>query len=117
TSALDLDAAPAQAAWLDGVLAGNPQRWSIVLIHQPFHSPRGKERDDRHKVLRDALMPVMQRHGVDLVLQGHDHVYGRRASDGNVPPVYTVSVAGPKQYLVSDDARRTMSPVGEDTQL
>ena len=34
-----------------------------------------------------------------------------------MPPVYVVSVAGPKQYLVSDDARATMSPVGEDTQL
>ncbi len=117
TSALDLDAAPAQAKWLDGVLAGNPNRWSVVLIHQPFFSPRGEERNRRHQVLRDELMPVMQRHGVDLVLQGHDHVYGRRASDGGVPPVYTVSVAGPKQYLVSDDARAGMSPVGEDTQL
>lgn len=117
TSALDLDAASTQATWLDGVLAGNTNRWSMVLIHQPFHSPRGKERNDRHQVLRDELMPVMERHGVDLVLQGHDHLYGRRGSDGGVPPVYVVSVAGPKQYLVSDDARATMSPVGEDTQL
>ncbi|TYT27280.1 metallophosphoesterase family protein [Luteimonas viscosa] len=117
TSALDLDAASTQAAWLDGVLADNPNRWSMVLIHQPFHSPRGEERNKRHQVLRDELMPVMERHGVDLVLQGHDHLYGRRGSEGGVPPVYVVSVAGPKQYLVSDDARATMSPVGEDTQL
>lgn len=117
TSALDLDAASTQAAWLDGVLASNPNRWSMVLIHQPFYSPRGEERNNRHKVLRDELMPVMERHGVDLVLQGHDHLYGRRGSDGGGPPVYVVSVAGPKQYLVSDDARATMSPVGEDTQL
>lgn len=117
TAALDLDAAPAQAAWLDGVLAGNPHRWSIVLIHQPFYSPRGAERNNRHAVLRESLMPVMQRHKVDLVLQGHDHLYGRRSDDLAATPVYVVSVAGPKQYLASDDARRTMSPVGEDTQL
>src|SRR5690606_12584156 len=86
TSALDLDAATTQAEWLDAVLEANPNRWSMVLIHQPFHSPRGEERNKRHQVLRDELMPVMERHGVDLVLQGHDHLYGRRGSDGGVPP-------------------------------
>jgi len=28
-----------------------------------------------------------------------------------------VTVAGPKQYRLSDEARRTMAPVAEDTQL
>lgn len=114
TSALDLDAGPAQARWLDEVLSGNPHRWSIVLIHQPFYSPRAN-RENRE--LRDTLLPVIERHRVDLVLQGHDHVYGRRGGERGAPPVYTVSVAGPKQYRLSDDARHTMSPVGEDTQL
>jgi len=115
TSALDLGTAEAQARWLDGVLAGSPQRWNIVLLHQPFHSAaRGK---DNEALLRH-LMPVVRRHRVDLVLQGHDHVYGRRtAGGGDAPPVLTVSVAGPKQYRLSARAKDTMRPVGEDTQL
>jgi hypothetical protein len=114
TSVLDLDAGPAQARWLDGVLAANPHRWSIVLIHQPFHSPRA----DRDNVaLREHLQPVIEKRRVDLVLQGHDHVYGRRSGDAGATPVYVVSVAGAKQYRLSDGARRSMSPVGEDTQL
>lgn len=114
TSALDLDSGPAQAAWLDAVLAGNPNRWSIVLIHQPFYSPRA----DRVNIeLRQYLQPILEKHAVDLVLQGHDHVYGRRSGEHGAPPVYAVSVAGPKQYRLSGDARHTMSPVGEDTQL
>lgn len=40
TSALDLGTGPAQAQWLDKVLGDNPHPWSIVLIHQPFFSPR-----------------------------------------------------------------------------
>ena len=32
-------------------------------------------------------------------------------------PVFVVSVAGPKQYRLSDEARKTMRPVAEDTQL
>lgn len=116
TSALDLGSADEQARWLDGVLRGNPNPWSIVLIHQPVYSPRGREASG---AIRSALQPVIERHGVDLVLQGHDHTYGRRSGDraGQSLPQYIVSVAGPKQYRLSDEAKRTMDPTAEDTQL
>jgi 3',5'-cyclic AMP phosphodiesterase CpdA len=114
TSALDLGTAKAQAAWLDTVLAENPHPWSIVLLHQPFYSPReGRENTE----LRDVLLPVVRRHQVDLVLQGHDHTYGRRGEGQGATPQFVVTVAGPKQYRLSDEARATMAPVGEDTQL
>ena len=114
TSALDLGTARAQARWLDGVLAANPHRWSIVLTHQPFFSPRdGRD----NALLREHLLPVIRKHRVDLVLQGHDHVYGRRLHDEAPTPVFVVSVAGAKQYRLSDEARKTMRPVAEDTQL
>lgn len=114
TSALDLGTARAQAQWLDKVLANNPHPWTIVLLHQPFYSPReGRE----NAALRDVLLPVVRRHNVDLVLQGHDHTYGRRGEGQAATPQYVVTVAGPKQYRLSDEARRTMDPVAEDTQL
>jgi len=114
TSALDMGTATAQAQWLDQVLAGNPQPWTIVLLHQPFYSPReGRE----NTALREVLLPVVHRHKVDLVLQGHDHTYGRRGEGQAATPQYVVSVTGPKQYRLSDEARRTMAPVAEDTQL
>ena len=114
TSALDLGTAQAQAQWLDKVLANNPHPWTIVLLHQPFYSPReGRE----NAALRDVLLPVVRRHNVDLVLQGHDHTYGRRGEGEAATPQYVVTVAGPKQYRLSDEARRTMDPVAEDTQL
>lgn len=114
TSALDLGTAQAQARWLDGVLASNPHRWSIVLTHQPFFSPR-EGRDNVQ--LRKHLLPVIRKHKVDLVLQGHDHVYGRRLPGGEPVPVFVVSVTGAKQYRLSEQARKTMRPVAEDTQL
>ncbi|WAH66169.1 metallophosphoesterase family protein [Xanthomonas hortorum] len=115
TSVLDLGTGPAQAQWLDTVLADNPHPWSIVLIHQPFFSPRA---DRENEKLVEQVLPVIRRHKVDLVLQGHDHTYGRRGDEaGQATPVFVVSVAGPKQYRLSDMARKTMRPVGEDTQL
>src|SRR3546814_4966804 len=77
TSALDLRTARAQARWLDDVLADSRRAWSIVAIHQPMFSPR-QDRDNA--LLREHLLPVLERHRVDLVLQGHDHVYGDRKS-------------------------------------
>lgn len=114
TSALDLGSLQAQADWLDTVLAGKPGHWSLVLIHQPMFSPRGRGASDR---LREALLPVIEKHGVDVVLQGHDHTYGRRSGEraGQTLPQYIVTVAGPKQYRLTPEARQSMAPVGEDT--
>ena len=116
TSALDLGTAKAQARWLDKVLGDNPHRWSVVMTHQPFFSPRA-DRDNAQ--LRKYLLPVLQKHRVDLVLQGHDHVYARRSrtDSQHSTPVFVVSVAGAKQYRLSSEARSKMRPVGEDTQL
>lgn len=116
TSALDLGTAQAQARWLDDVLAARPQAWRIVMIHQPIHSPL-ESRD--HTLLREHIQPVLEARRVDLVLQGHDHTYGRRGGEDatRATPQYVLSVVGAKQYRVSDHARRTMAPVAEDTQL
>ena len=73
----DLDCASiltAQTAWLDRVLEENPNKWSVVSFHQPvFSVTPGRD----NKTIRDAWLPVFEKHGVDLVLQGHDHAYGR----------------------------------------
>lgn len=116
TSALDLGSMAAQAQWLDKVLADSRQPWNMVMIHQPMFSPRGRGDSDK---LRQALLPILEKHGVDLVLQGHDHTYGRRSGEkpGQTLPQYIVSVAGAKQYRITDEARRSMRPVAEDTQL
>jgi len=114
TSVLDLGTATAQAEWLDKVLESNPHPWSIVMVHQPLFSPRvGRD----YKALREAMLPVVQRHGVDLLLQAHDHSYGRRGVDDAPTPQFIVSVAGAKLYRLSGQARATMTPVAEDTQL
>ncbi len=63
-----------QAEWLDDVLSKNPNRWTIVAHHHPIHSTSG-DRDNAQ--LRRLWQPTYDRHGVDVVLQGHAHSYGR----------------------------------------
>lgn len=94
-----------QIQWLEKVLAENPHPWSVVTMHHPVYS--SKEGRD-NPTIREKLKPIFEKYGVDLVLQGHDHTYGR---GGNIPegklyadakgPVYVVSVSGPKMYDIS----------------
>ncbi len=99
-----------QAAWLDSILTNDPREWTVLTLHYPFYSTK-PNRDNVE--LRDRFKPIIDKHRVDLVLQGHDHAYGR-GSVANAPlaassrktssaTVYVVSVSGPKMYDVSED--------------
>lgn len=111
-----------QAAWMDSVLANNPNPWTIVSFHHPLYSA-GRERDDRST--RDAFMALFDKHHVDLVLTGHDHAYARsyplkngaRAGADEKGTVYVVSVSGPKAYVVNSGYNHLMAKTGGNVQL
>ncbi|MEL6635249.1 MAG: metallophosphoesterase family protein [Bacteroidota bacterium] len=91
-----------QLKWLEEVLQNNPQKWTIVTHHHPLYAAR-MGRDNSQ--IREALQPLYEKYGVDLVLQGHDHTYGRGSNKnygaryaGDQGPIYVVSVSGPKMY-------------------
>lgn len=86
-----------QAEFLDAALADNPNDWSVVMFHQPVYNS-STNRDDG--INERFFGEVLERHGVDLVLNGHDHAYarGEKSEDG---PVYLVATAGSKFYPTS----------------
>lgn len=99
-----------QAAWLEKVLASNPKAWTIITFHHPIYSTAVR-RDN--KELRELWQPIFDRYRVDLVLNGHDHVYGRtRLVKGTV---YVVSSSGTKFYERSP--KEVFDRIAEDTQL
>lgn len=108
----------AQVEWLEQVLATNPKKWTMLLIHHPVYSTK-RNRDNPE--LRKAIKPLLDKYKVDLVLQGHDHTYVRGmekvpmdkgATSGTA---YVVSVSGPK---MSDVLRADwMDRVAGHTQL
>ena len=107
-----------QAPWLTDVLESNPNRWTVITFHHPVYSTK-EGRDN--KLLRDLWKPIFDRHGVDLVLTGHDHTYGRGrnlpagVSEVDEGTVYVVSVSGPKMYVLDDEA--WWDRAAENTQL
>lgn len=95
------EAARRQADWLDARLAETRARWKVVTFHHPVYASHVTREQPQ---LAEAWVPVFDRHGVDLVLQGHDHAYlrthpmrgGRPASAGERGTTYVVSVSGQK---------------------
>jgi hypothetical protein len=78
-----------QLAWLEETLRAATERWRIVAVHHPPYSSgyQGSNRESR-----DAFTPLFRRHGVQLVLSGHEHDYQRTVPiDGTT---YVVSGAG-----------------------
>lgn len=111
----------AQLAWVNKVLANNPNQWTIVLQHQPLYA-MAKGRD--YQEMRAALGPLYEKYGVDLVLLGHDHLYSRshKVAQGQVVDpgapgiIYAISVSGPKMYEIDEPNRKLMAKVVDKTQ-
>jgi predicted phosphodiesterase len=66
---------PAQLEWLDRQLSGSGAMWKICYFHHPLYSHgkfHGSDLD-----LRARLEPMLVKYKVDVVLNGHEHVYER----------------------------------------
>lgn len=64
-----------QVDWLESELAKDTSEWKICFFHHPPYSSGGKHGSD--KQLREIVEPIFVKHGVNVVLTGHDHFYER----------------------------------------
>jgi hypothetical protein len=76
----------AQATWLDDDLGKNRLPWTVVFAHRPPFSSGEHGSDDD---FRRHFVPVLERHEVALVLNGHDHDYERSKPLNGVTYVVT----------------------------
>lgn len=77
-----LDGASAQHAWLAAELAKSTADYRVVQMHRPMVSSRAGAIG---RNMHGSLGPLLARHGVQLVLAGHEHGYERsHAIDGTV---------------------------------
>ncbi|MFK4056383.1 fibronectin type III domain-containing protein [Brevundimonas sp. NPDC046655] len=127
TAALDLGGLESQTRWLDATLASSPARWNVALFHQPIYTcARPQDTEE----LKAAWKPIFDARNIDLVLQGHDHCYGRVSNPAGAEasradsaagrpqgPVYVVSVTGSKMYGLNDRADTQPVRAAENTEL
>ena len=127
TAALDLGGLAAQTTWLDQALASSRAKWNVAVFHQPIYTCARPEDTEE---LKAAWKPIFDARNIDLVLQGHDHCYGRVSDEAGAAasransdagrqqgPVYMVSVTGSKMYGLNDRADTQPVRAAENTEL
>lgn len=72
----DLKPGSKQYKWLDHFLSKTDKTWKFVVMHEPVYSTGAHAMPEEQL---KALEPLLLKHGVDVVFQGHDHDYERTA--------------------------------------
>lgn len=73
----------AMANWLTSDLQNNNLPWVIAYWHHPPYTKGSHDSDNDNFLdgelvdMRENIVPVLENHGVDLVLCGHSHTYER----------------------------------------
>ncbi len=67
------------ARWLKADLAATDADWLIASFHHPPYTKgsHDSDRERRLREMRENIVPILEAHGVDLVLTGHSHSYER----------------------------------------
>ncbi len=81
-----------QIDWLESELSKDTSTWKIAFFHHPPYSSGGKHGSDTQ--LRKVVEPIFLKHGVNVVLAGHEHFYERLKPQKGI--YYFISGAGGK---------------------
>jgi predicted MPP superfamily phosphohydrolase len=81
-----------QLEWLEAELAKSGSDWKVCYFHHPPYSS-GKQHGSNEELQR-VLEPVFVKHGVNVVLTGHEHFYERIKPQKGI--YYFISGAGGK---------------------
>ncbi len=63
--------------WLENDLSSTNQEWIITIFHNPAFSNAANNDSSIPIELRTHVLPILESHGVDLVLAGNNHWYER----------------------------------------
>lgn len=82
TNALDENEAltDGQIQWLTDDMTKSSAQWKFVILHKAPYSQGSHYKDDDVCAIRDQLKVLMPELKIDMVFQGHDHVYMRTGS-------------------------------------
>jgi hypothetical protein len=69
-----------QIKWLTDDMTSSDAQWKFVTIHKAPYSQGSHYKDDDVCAIREQLQTLMPQLGIDMVFQGHDHVYMRTGS-------------------------------------
>jgi predicted phosphodiesterase len=99
-----------QLEWLEKEFAASGSAWKIAFFHHPLYS--SGETHGSADAQRELLEPLFVKHGVNVVIAGHEHFYERLKPQKGIA-YFTL---GSSSKLRKGDLRRTaMTAYGNDT--
>ncbi|MCB0595763.1 MAG: metallophosphoesterase, partial [Phaeodactylibacter sp.] len=66
-----------QLVWLENDLSATNQDWIVAYWHHPPYSRDESDTNSKETKMRENFLPILESHGVDLVLVGHSHNWQR----------------------------------------
>jgi hypothetical protein len=69
--------------WLKADLEANKQDWLIAYCHHPPYtkgshdSDQDRDSEARMRMVRETFLPLLEEHGLDVMMTGHSHAYER----------------------------------------
>lgn len=88
-------------SWLEQDLAQARQPWKVAYFHHPPYAGGVHEADPLCALARKLLAPILERYGVRLVFNGHEHSYqrsrpllGGQAASASAGVVYVTTGGG-----------------------
>ncbi len=118
-----LDGGSAQQAWLSAELAKSDAKYKVLQMHRPMVSSSA---GSNGRAMYGSLGPLLAQHGVQLVLQGHDHAYERSkeldgttfvVGGGGGAAVYDHRGALPEHTQVRSSRHHHLQLSFDDTQM
>ena len=79
----------AQLEWLERSLGESRARMKIVFGHHPLYSSGEHGQDRDGTIMKEALEPMLVRHGVSAYFAGHDHHYERSEPINGITHIVT----------------------------
>jgi len=63
--------------WLEDDLRATDKFWRIATFHHPPYAGGANRNDPVCAMVREYIVPILEKHGVQLVFSGHEHSYQR----------------------------------------
>lgn len=89
--------------WLERTLGASTTFWRVVFFHHPPMAAGPNQDDVMTALAREFVVPILERHRVQVVFNGHEHSYQRSVPRGGTvyfttggggAPLYPVGSAG-----------------------
>ena len=100
-----------QLEWMKEDIQSSDADWHILILHKALYAAGIYYKDDETKNLRNQLSSLLPYLGVDLVLEGHNHVYTRTGvmnTNSKVPTITEKETYKGAEYEMKIDPQGTI---------